>query len=89
MTDNPNSEDLPKIVASVIAMMPPLVFKTGLAYLSMRKRAHKVSRKLEKQLVADGIPSEYAGKLAEQFASDLSIRRIMRDTNGPFSGMLR
>ncbi len=89
MTDNPDSEDLPKVVASVMVMVPQLAIKTGWAYLKMRKRAHKMSRQLEQQFVAGGIPSEYAAKLAEQFGDDLSFRRIVRDMNVPFGAMRR
>jgi len=84
MTEDTNSEDLPKIVASVMVMVPPIVFKTGWAFLKMRRRAHKVSRQLERQMVANGIPSEYAGRLAEQFETDLSIRKIVREMDVPF-----
>jgi len=89
MTDKQSSEDLPTIVASVMVTIPPLVFRTGWAYLRMRKRAHKISRKLELEFVSSGIPPEYAERLAEQYAADLSIRSILQRMDVPFGGVWR
>lgn len=89
MTDNEGSQDLPTIVASVMVTIPNLVFRTGWAYLRMKKRAQKVSRQLERQFVSGGIPSEYAEKLAGQFETDLSIRRMFTGMGFPFGGERR
>jgi len=85
MTDKQSSQDLPEIVASVMVTIPPLVFRTGWAYLKMRKRAQKISRQLERQFVSGGIPSEYAEKLAEQFETELSLRSLVKGVGGRFS----
>jgi len=85
MTDNESSQDLPTIVASVMVTIPPLVFRTGWAYLKMRKRAQKISRRLEQQFVSGGIPLEYAEKLAEQFETELSLRSLVKGVGGRFS----
>jgi len=84
MTDNETSRDLPKIMASVMATVPTLVFRTGWAYLRMKKRAQKASKQIEREFVSGGIPPEYAEKLAEQYASDLSVRKMMRGVDIPF-----
>jgi len=89
MTGDGESEDLPTIVASVIAMVPPLVFRTGFAYLKMKKRAQKMAKKIETELVSSGMPPEYAERLAEQYATDLSLRRMLRSMDVPFGGMRR
>lgn len=89
MTDNEQTQDLPEIVAAVIAMVPPLVLRTGWAYLKMRKRAQKVSKQLERQFIEGGIPSEYAGRLAEQFESDMSLTKMIRRMDRPFGGAWR
>jgi len=85
MTDNESSQDLPTIVASVMVAIPPLVFRTGWAYLRMKKRAQKVSIQLERQFVSGGIPSEYAEKLAEQFETELSLRTLVKGVGRFFS----
>jgi len=89
MTDDKTPEDLPTIVASVMAMVPPLVFRTGVAYLKMKKRAQKMAKKIETELVSSGMPPKYAERLAEQYASDLSIRRMLRSMDIPFGSMRR
>jgi hypothetical protein len=89
MVENESSEDLPKIVASVVATIPPLVFRTGWAYLRMKKRAQRMSKQLEREFVSNGIPPEYAERLAEQYATELSIRRIFRKMEIPFGGAWR
>jgi len=89
MPDKQSSRDLPEIVASVIVSIPPLVFRTGWAYLRMRKRAHEMSKQLELELVSGGIPPEYAGRLAEQYATDLSISKMIRKMDVPFGGSWR
>jgi len=77
MANDDSRKNIPKIAASVMTALPSLVFKTGWAYLRMKKRARKSSKNFERQLVTDGIPLEFAEKLAEQYASELSIRRII------------
>jgi len=79
-------DDLPRIMAAVMAAVPSLVLKTGWAYLMMKKRAQKASKMLERELVSSGIPAEYAGKLADQFASEVSIRKIIKTIDMPFGG---
>lgn len=89
MRETKDSEDLPKIVASVIATIPPLVLRTGAAYLKMRKRAQRASKRMEQELVSGGIPAEYAERLATQFATDLSVRRMIQSMDVPFGGTRR
>jgi hypothetical protein len=89
MTDKEGSQDLPTIVASVMVTIPPLVFRTGWAYLRMRKHAQKASKKLELEFVSNGIPPEYAERLAEQYATDLSIKTMIRQMDLPFRGAWR
>lgn len=84
MTDKESSEDIPKIVASVMSAVPTLVIRTGWAYLRMKKRAQKASKEIEREFVANGIPPKFAEKLAEQYASELSIRKMMGQMDIPF-----
>jgi len=84
MTEKGNLEELPKIVASVMSTVPTLVLRSGWAYLRMKKRAQRASKQIEREFVSGGIPPEFAEKLAEQFASDLSVRRMIRQIDIPF-----
>jgi len=83
MTDKESSQDLPEIVASIMVAIPPMILRSGMAYLKMRRRAHDVSKRLEHELVSGGIPPEYAERLAEQYATDLSIRKMIRKLGVP------
>jgi len=69
--------DLPKIVAAITVALPSMAFKTGFAYLRMRRKAHRMSRIIERDLVANGIPRDAAHKLAESVRDELSIRTLM------------
>ena len=70
--------DLPKTMAIIMSMAPALVFRTGVAYLRTRRRAHQTAQFVFKGMVSNGVPPETARRLADQYADDLSIRRIIR-----------
>ncbi len=83
MTDP--DQDLPKIVASIGWMIPSLTFKTGWAYLKMKKQAQRSSKTLQNVMVSNGIPPEMAKELASNFGEDLSLTKMMRmATRGRF-----
>lgn len=69
-------DDLPTIVAAVTLALPSVTFRTGLAYLRMKRRARRMSRIVERSLVANGVPRESAQRLAESVNQDLSVRAL-------------
>jgi len=76
-------EDLPKILASVAWMVPTLALRTGWAYLKMKKKAQKTTKWVERSMVDNGIPSEIARQLADQFAEDMSVHNWMKSMDIP------
>ncbi len=85
------NEDLPKIVAAIAWNIPSLALRTGWAYLKMKKKAQRASKQVERGMIENGLPPEYARKLAEEFAGDLSIRRFIGNSRGKLfeGGMFR
>lgn len=71
------TKDLPLIVAQIISVAPSLVIRSGAAFLRLKSRSRKAAQTLEGALVANGMPSWAAHELAENFASDLSVRRLI------------
>lgn len=76
-------EDLPKIVASVAWMIPSLTLRTGWAYLKMKKKTQKTSKRVEMSMVDNGIPPEIARQLANQFAEDVSVHKWIKSMDIP------
>jgi hypothetical protein len=85
MTDEVE-QDIPKTVANVMVALPPLTIRTGWAYLRMKKRAQRMSKVIKREMVSEGMPEHMAARLADEFASGISIRRLIRDMDIPFVG---
>jgi hypothetical protein len=77
--------DLPKTVAVIMTEIPAIALSTGWAYLKTKRRIRKGSKYVMKGLLENGMPKELAHELVNQYESDLSIRRIMKEFGGPFS----
>jgi len=82
---NKHDEDLPKTVAVIMSEIPAFALTMGWAYLKTKRRIHKVSKYVMKGMLENGMPRELADELANQYETDLSIRRIMKEFGGPFS----
>jgi hypothetical protein len=81
-------EDLPKIVASVIASMPPMIFRVGVEYLRMKKRVQRASKVFEAELVANGIDPGTAWRLAMEYEENSRfVENAMRSATGGFIRM--
>lgn len=78
--------DLPKVVAGIMVTIPGLTLKTGWAYLRMKKRAQRMAKVIEREMVSGGMPAEMARKLADDFASGISIHHWIKGMNLPFGG---
>ncbi len=82
---NKHDGDLPKTVAVIMTEIPAIALSTGWAYLKIKRRIRKGSKYLMKGLLESGMPTELAQELANQYETDLSIRKIMKEFVGPFS----
>lgn len=74
MTDR---EDMPKVVAAIMWTSPGLVFRSGFAYLRMRRRAKVSSQHFMSGLIRGGMAPEMARQLSDKYAVDLSIRAFI------------
>lgn len=75
-----DSDDVPMIVASVIATAPSMIVKIGLRYLSMKRRARKSARALEAGMRANGLPEHLAHRLAMRYEEDTRfVEMIMKN----------
>lgn len=77
-TRRSEDEDIPKLVASIMVTVPGLTIKSGFAYLRLRRKAHQSSKAMMSSMVREGIPEEYARRLSEAYAEDISIKRFIR-----------
>ena len=83
-TNAGGGDDTPKLLATMAVKVPMMVIRIGWPYLMMKRRANKCSRRLRKQLVEGGMPPRLAAKMADNYASELSIRKFM--SNMDFKG---
>ena len=70
-------DDLPKIVANIIAMIPRMTFKVGFRYLAMKRRVRKSARAMEAELRASGMPEHLAHRLSIRYEEDSGFIEIM------------
>ncbi len=71
-------EDVPKIMAAVMWTAPGLVFRTGFAYLRMRRDLQKSAREFYKSMIDAGMPVEQARQLREKYEDGLSTHGLMK-----------
>jgi len=82
-TTSEGEDDLPRLVAAITLVLPAVTVRTGVAYLRMRRKAHLMSKVIERRLVVSGLPKNTARKLASGFDEGLSIRSFVRMIGGP------
>lgn len=70
-------EDRVKTVATIMATVPKLVIGVGWSYLKLKRQANRCSREMERKLVAEGMPKEFASRLADNFAVEISVRKFI------------
>lgn len=69
--------NLPKTVAVIMTTIPSLVLKTGFTYLRTKRRARKNAKRVMKGMIDNGVPREYAKKLANAYDSGLRLRSVI------------
>jgi len=88
MTDRDERTDILKLVGTVGTQAPALVLKLGLSYLRMKRTARNASRTFVRELERDGMPSELARRLGEEYGSDISLRKLISSGGGTiFQGL--
>lgn len=80
------SEDRVKTFATVMATAPKLVVDVGWSFLKLKRRAKKCSLRMRSQLVEEGIPRELARRLADDYAGEFSVRKLISDLDIPGLG---
>ena len=81
MTDEEHPDKV-KIVATVMASVPPLVLRLGVAYLRMKRCARKTTKIFEKGMLDRGMAPEMAHRLAMGYEGGLSIRTMLGQMPG-------
>jgi hypothetical protein len=61
-----------------LVQAPALLLRVGLQYLRMKRSANKARGRFYAELVRGGIPKRQAKELADEYASVVSIRSILR-----------
>ena len=81
-------DDLPKKIARIILIVPPLVVKVAFSYLAMKRRVRKSARVMEAELKANGMPEDLAHRLSiryeenSRFAEMIFRKFINRESLG-------
>lgn len=63
-------DDIPKIAASIIVSIPPMIFRCGLTYLRMKRRVRKNARMIEREMMASGMPEDVARRISMRYEED-------------------
>lgn len=78
MDANGKEEDRVKTAATIMATVPQVVVGIGWSVLKMKRRARKSSRQMRRELVRNGMPTDIAARMAEEYAAEFSIRDMMQ-----------
>ena len=70
-------EDVPKIVASIIATVPSIMLRCGFTYLRMKRRVRKNARVIEREMMASGMPEHVAKRLSMRYEEDSKLIETM------------
>ena len=76
-------EDKVKTMANIMATAPKLVIEVGWSYLMMKRRAKKCAKRFRRAMVEGGMPEDKAKYLADNYASELSARQLIRNLGLP------
>jgi hypothetical protein len=72
-----------KYVRLALTKAPKIVLKIGWRYLKVKRKARKAETIFRKRLLAGGMDPESAARLAEDYASTVSIRQIITTMGVP------
>lgn len=81
--------DLPKMVGTVGAKIPGMVIRLGFSYLRHKKNTQRAYKTFVRTLEQNGVPEHLARELAEEFTSDISVRKLINSDGESWLGMLR
>ena len=65
-------------VLHLTAFIPMVTLNLGVSYLRMKRQVKRARRAFYRELVGSGLPREEAARLADEYASAVSVRRILR-----------
>lgn len=78
MTEDEQRSDVPKIMATIGVKFPALAVRLGVSYLRLKRGRNRAEKVFVTELQRSGMPSEDARRLGAAYASDVSIRRFMK-----------
>jgi hypothetical protein len=79
----PPTDDLRRTIGVVLAKSPRIILKVGWRYLRVKKKAQRAEIQFRKKLMASGMDQETAYKLADKYASTVSIRQFLKQFGFP------
>jgi len=65
-------------VLTITARAPFLVIRLGIQYLRSKRTANKARSRFYNELISNGLPRHHAKDLADQYASVISVKSIIR-----------
>lgn len=65
-------------VLYVTASAPGLVLRLGASYLRMKRQAKRARKAFYRELVRSGLTPDQAAYLADEYASAVSVRNVVR-----------
>ena len=71
------SDDLPTIVANIIAIIPRMLLRIGFGYLAMKRRVRKSARAMEAGMRAKGMPEHLIRRISISYENDSRFLEII------------
>ncbi|UCE44693.1 MAG: hypothetical protein JSU93_04585 [Methanobacteriota archaeon] len=71
------SDDLPTVVANIIAIIPRMLLRIGFRYLTMKRRVRKSARAMEAGMRARGMPEHLIRRLSISYENDSRFMEII------------
>ena len=81
----PSREEMPKLLAVVLAKSPKLLLKVSWRYLKIKKQAQRAEVAFRRRLEASGMDHGTATRLAEKYSSTVSLRHMLKEFGFPGS----
>ena len=79
----PPTDEMRRTIGVVLAKGPRVVLKIGWRFLRVKKKAQRAEIQFRKKLMASGMDREMAYRLADKYASTVSIRQLLQQFGFP------
>ncbi len=81
--------DLPRIIGAIGAKAPGMMIRLGFSYLRHKKNTQRAYKTFVTTLERNGVPEEFAKELAETYASDISVRKMILSDDSSMLGIFK